>query len=91
MDPSGSPDHWTFGHGNLVTAPVVSGSAVFVGSSNRTVYGLSAASGKPLWAGRAGSVIHGPDERNADVLIGMAVGNGLLVVPAGRVLTAFGG
>jgi hypothetical protein len=36
-------------------------------------------------------VIHGPDEQNADVLIGMAVGNGLLVVPAGRVLTAFGG
>ena len=44
-----------------------------------------------LWAGKAGSVFHGPDEQNADVLIGMAVGNGLLVVPAGRVLTAVGG
>ena len=91
VDPSGSPDHWRFGHGNLVTAPVVSGSTVFVGNSAGTVYGLSAASGKRIWSGQAGSVIHGPDEQNADVLIGMAVGNGLLVVPAGRVLTAFGG
>ncbi len=90
VDPSGSPDHWTFGHGNLVTAPVVSGGTVFAGSSTGTVYGLSAASGKRIWTGKAGSVIYGPDEQNADVLIGMAVGDGLLVVPAGRVLTAFG-
>jgi outer membrane protein assembly factor BamB len=91
VDPSGSPDHWTFGNGNLVTAPVVNGGTVFVGSSTGTVYGLSAASGKRIWAGKAGPVIYGPDEQNADVLIGMAVGDGLLVVPAGRVLTAFGG
>jgi outer membrane protein assembly factor BamB len=90
VDPSGSPDHWMFGDGNLVTAPVVSGGTVFVGSRTGTVYGLSAASGKHIWAGKAGSVIYGPDEQNADVLIGMAVGDGLLVVPAGRVLTAFG-
>jgi len=27
-----------------------------------------------VWTGTAGSTILGPDERNADVLIGMAVG-----------------
>lgn len=43
-----------------------------------------------LWRGRAGARILGPDERNNDVLIGMAVGDGRLIVPAGRVLTAFG-
>jgi outer membrane protein assembly factor BamB len=91
VNPSGSPDHWTFGHGTLVTAPVVSGGTVFAGNSSGTVYGVSAASGRRVWTGRAGSVIYGPDEQSADVVTGMAVGGGLLVVPAGRVLTAFGG
>jgi outer membrane protein assembly factor BamB len=86
---SGSPDRWTFGSG-LVTAPVVSGGTVFVGGSNGTVYGVSATTGKRIWSGSAGSQILGPDEQNADVLVGMAIGNGLLVAPAGRSLTAFG-
>jgi len=90
LDPSGSPNRWTFGNGDLVTAPVVSGGVVFVGSSNGTVYGVSASSGTQVWAGAAGSTIAGPDEQNADVLVGMAVGGGLLVVPAGNALTAFG-
>lgn len=91
VDPSGSPDRWTFGNGTLVTAPVVAGGAVFVGSSIGRVYAVSATTGVKIWTGVAGSVIHGPDEQNADVLVGMAVGDGLLVVPAGNALAAFGG
>lgn len=91
VDPSGSPDRWTFGDGTLVTAPVVAGGAVFVGSSTGTVYAVSATTGQQIWAGVAGSVIVGPDEQNADVLVGLAVGDGLLVVPAGNALAAFGG
>jgi outer membrane protein assembly factor BamB len=87
---SGSPDRWTFGTGSLVTAPVVSNGIVFVGSWNGTVCGVSASSGARLWRGRTGTRILGPDERGDDVLIGMAVGDGRLVVPAGRALTAFG-
>jgi outer membrane protein assembly factor BamB len=87
---SGSPDRWTSGTG-LVTAPVVSGGTVFVGSGNGTVFGVSATTGKQVWSGKAGSVILPPDEQNADVLVGMAAANGLLVVPAGRSLTAFAG
>lgn len=87
---SGSPDRWTFGDGTLVTAPVVSGGTVFVGSGNGTVYGVSATTGKRIWSGSAGPEILGPDEQNADVLAGLAIGNGLLVVPAGRSLTGFG-
>jgi outer membrane protein assembly factor BamB len=90
VDPSGSPDRWSFGDGTLVTAPVVAGGAVFVGSSTGRVYAVSATSGKQIWTGVAGSVIYGPDEQNADVLVGMAVGEGLLVVPAGNQLAAFG-
>jgi outer membrane protein assembly factor BamB len=86
----GRPGRWTFSAGRLVTAPVVSNGVVFAGSSNGTVYGVSASSGARLWRGRAGARILGPDERNDDVLIGMAAGDGRLVVPAGRTLTAFG-
>ena len=88
---SGSPDRWSFGNGTLVTAPVVAGGAVFVGSSTGRVYAVSATTGKQIWTGVAGSVIDGPDEQNADVLVGMAVGDGLLIVPAGNALAAFGG
>jgi outer membrane protein assembly factor BamB len=91
VDPSGSPDRWTFGDGTLATAPVVAGGAVFVGSTTGTVYAVSATTGQQIWSGVAGSVIVGPDEQNADVLVGLAVGDGLLVVPAGNALAAFSG
>jgi len=91
VDPSGSPDRWSFGNGTLVTAPVVAGGAVFAGSSTGRVYAVSATTGVQIWTGVAGSVIDGPDEQNADVLVGMAVGDGLLIVPAGNALAAFGG
>jgi outer membrane protein assembly factor BamB len=63
---------------------------VFAGNSTGRVYAVSATTGKQIWTGVAGSVIDGPDEQNADVLVGMAVGDGLLVVPAGNALAAFG-
>jgi hypothetical protein len=64
---------------------------VFEGSSDGMVYGVSARTGAQVWSGKAGSRIVGVDEQNAVVLVGMAVGDGLLVVPAGTALTAFGG
>ena len=76
--------------GTLVTAPVVNNSVVYVGSSSGTVYGVSMKSHTKIWSAIAGSAIVGPDEQNADVLVGMAIGGGLLVVPAANVLTAFG-
>jgi outer membrane protein assembly factor BamB len=90
VDPSGSPDRWEFGNGTLVAAPVVNGGVVYAGSSDGTVYGVSTSSGAKVWSGTAGSTILPPDEQNADVLVGTAIGGGLLVVPAGNVLTAFG-
>jgi outer membrane protein assembly factor BamB len=87
---SGSPNRWSFGAGGLVTAPVVSDGVVFAGSSKGTVYGISASTGHQVWTGKAGSFILGPDEQNADVLVGLAVGGGLLVVPAGSQISAFG-
>jgi hypothetical protein len=52
------------------------------------VYGVSANSGAKAWAGTAGTTIAGPVEDG--IQTGLAIGGGLLVVPAGNVVTAFG-
>ena len=88
--PSGSPNHWIFGNGTLVMAPVVSAGIVYAGSKNGTVYGVSAKTGKKMWSGTAGSVILPPNEWGVGVRAGMAVGDGRLIVAAGTRLTAFG-
>ena len=85
VDPSGSPNRWGFAKWTLVTAPVVAHGTVFVGTNDGTVYSVSAATGNQRWSGTADSQIVGPAEG-----IAMAIGGGLLVVPAGNVLTAFG-
>lgn len=81
VDPSGSPDLWQFGNGTLVTPPLATGSLEFVGASNGTVYGVST-TGTQVWSASAG----------ADITAGQALasGDGLLIVPAGGTLTAFG-
>src|SRR5262249_45472088 len=84
------PEPLEFGDGTFVTAPVVNNGVVYVGSSTGTVYGVSVKSHTTIWSAAAGSAIVGPDEQNPDVLIGMAIGGGLLAVPAANVLTAFG-
>jgi len=89
-DPSGGPSRWEFGDGTLVTAPVVNNGVVYVGSNTGTVYGVSVKSHTAIWSATAGTAIVGPDEQNPDVLVGMAIGGGLLAVPAANVLTAFG-
>ena len=88
VSPSGGASHWTFGDGSLILAPVVSGGTVFAASSNGTVFGLSARLGTPIWKAKAGSAIAPPDQ--GALTIGMAIADGLLFVPAGPVLTAYG-
>jgi outer membrane protein assembly factor BamB len=84
---------WTFtGDGGLDTAPVVVGATVYVGSSTGMVYGLSLAKGKVVWSASAGAGVPGPDEQNvSQPLTGLGAGQGLLVVPAGDQLVAYGG
>jgi outer membrane protein assembly factor BamB len=88
VSPSGSPNRWTFRNGSLDTAPVLNNGVVYIGSSTGRVYGVSARSGTRLWTGTAGTAIAGPVEDG--IQTGLAIGGGLLVVPAGNVLTAFG-
>jgi len=87
VDPAGSPNRWAFATSGIVTAPIVSGGTLFVGSGSGMVYGVSTSAGAKVWSAAAGTSILGPDEQNADVLVGMAVGGRLLVVPAANKLT----
>jgi outer membrane protein assembly factor BamB len=90
---SGHHTVWTFtGDGRLDTAPIVVGTTVYVGSSSGMIYGLSLTKGHLVWSANTGSFIYGPDEQNvSSPLTGLGAGQGLLVVPAGDQLVAYGG
>jgi len=83
VDPSGNPDRWARGGGMLVTPPVADNGAVFAGASNGQVYGFSP-TGRKIWTAAAGQGI------GSDAYSGLAIGDRMLVVPAGHVIAAFG-
>jgi outer membrane protein assembly factor BamB len=81
---------WSFaGDGGLTAAPLVVNQTIYIGSSSGTLYGLNA-SGQQIWSTQVGAAIPAPDEQNATLTTGLGAGDGLLVVPAGGVLAAYG-
>jgi outer membrane protein assembly factor BamB len=89
---SGRRTLWTFsGDGGLITAPIVVQSTVYVGSSSGMLYGLDLRRGRVVWSTNVGAGVSGPDEQNvSQPLAGLGAGQGLLVVPAGNLLAAYG-
>jgi outer membrane protein assembly factor BamB len=85
-------DSWTFdGDGALSTAPIVVNGVVFVGSAGGRLYALNRRSGAVVWITDVGASISAPDEQNvSSPLTGLAAGEGIIVVPAGRRLVAYG-
>src|SRR6266576_3428391 len=86
---------WSFtGDGQLNTTPLVINSGsnrfVIVGSWLGRLYALDAASGREVWSTDVGAPISGADEQNAsEPLSGLAAGQGVIVVPAGKTLSAY--
>jgi outer membrane protein assembly factor BamB len=71
---------WTFpGDGRLDTSPIVVGGTVYEGSTTGTVFGVSAATGRPEWRADVHQPVTGP----------LAEGDDLLAIPAGDWLTVF--
>ena len=71
---------WSFvGDGSLSTAPIVVNDFGVVGSSAGRVYGLALKNGHRVWK----ATVPGP-------VGSMAAGEGLVVVPSGTTVTAFG-
>jgi hypothetical protein len=82
---------WDFaGDGALVSAPLAINDLVVVGSSHGALYALDGETGTELWSTHLdGGVPPGPSWGSRMPFSGLAAGDGLLVVPAGRTLTAF--
>jgi len=86
---------WTFtGDGELNTAPLILNSGsdrfVIIGSWLGRLYALDATSGREVWSTDVGAPISGADEHNAsEPLSGLGAGQGMIVVPSGKTLSAY--
>lgn len=76
---------WTFtGDGALVTAPIVEGSYVYIGSSQGNLYALDANTGSQVWSTQVGAPM-GHTE-----FASLAAGAQIVAVPAGNQLSIYG-
>lgn len=90
LDLASGTVQWSFaGDGSLVSAPVAAGGTVYVASSSGIVYALNASTGSVVAEVDTQSPISGTDEQNAVQRTSLAVGDGLLLVPAGTTLFAY--
>jgi outer membrane protein assembly factor BamB len=86
---------WTFtGDYQLNTTPLIintnSGRFVVVGSWLGHLYALDAETGREVWSTDVGAPISGADEQGgSEPLAGLAAGQGLIVVPAGKTLSVY--
>jgi len=71
------------------TSPVIAGQSLYVGTANSRVYALSTTTGKITWHGVLPGVPGGGGQFSSPTS-DIAVGQGLLVVPTGTQVTAFG-
>jgi outer membrane protein assembly factor BamB len=82
---------WSFaGDGQLTSAPLIVNQTIYIGSSSGLLYGLDL-QGHEIWSTQIGIPIPAGDEQNATITTGFGAGDGLLVVPAGSILTAYTG
>lgn len=76
---------WSFiGDDSLVTAPIVDGAYVYIGSSQGKLYALNAATGQQVWTTQVGAPM-GQTE-----LASLAAGSRIIAVPAGNQLSVYG-
>ena len=81
---------WGFtGDGTLNTAPVVAAGHVYVAGSSGMVYAVNELTGAQEWSQNLGAAP--PSSCGVCPVGGLAVGDGILVVPMGTRLGAFGG
>jgi outer membrane protein assembly factor BamB len=76
---------------NFTAAPIVVNGSVVAGTSDGMLYVFDGASGALQWSGSVGAAVSYPDEHNvSEVLTGLGAGEDMILVPAGKLLVAFG-
>ena len=90
LDLTSGSVQWSFaGDGSLVSAPIVAGDTVYTASSSGMIYALNVVTGRVVAQVDTQSPIAATDEQNAVQRTSLAVGDGLLLVPAGTTLFAY--
>jgi outer membrane protein assembly factor BamB len=90
IDLASNDVQWSFaGDGHIEAAPIVIDDTVLIGSASGNLYALNAQSGTVTWQTQVGAPILGPDEYNAILRTGLGAGDGIVVVPASNLLTAY--
>ncbi|HLW35770.1 MAG TPA: PQQ-binding-like beta-propeller repeat protein, partial [Chthoniobacterales bacterium] len=81
---------WTFtGDGRIDSAPLIVNQYIYVGSYNGFLYALDT-QGNQVWSTQVGSAIPNGGEGGPVPTTGLGAGDGLLVVPAGPILSVYG-
>jgi outer membrane protein assembly factor BamB len=81
---------WTFtGDGGLNSTPIIVNHTIYVGSNSGLLYGLDF-NGNQVWNTQVGAPIPRSGEGGGR-LTGLGAGDNLLIVPAGHLVTAYGG
>lgn len=81
---------WLFsGDGGLITAPIIAGDWVFVGSESGTLFALDIASGHIVWQASVDVPFDRVEEGGVYAPRGLAVADGLLVLPTARRITVY--
>jgi alpha-tubulin suppressor-like RCC1 family protein/outer membrane protein assembly factor BamB len=90
-DPRTQQPLWSFGDGTLTVAPIVVNGYVYVASAAGQVWALDGPTGAVAWTGAAGAPVLPPGEVDSrPELVGLAAGQGVVMVPATNLLVAFG-
>lgn len=92
LEGTGNRRLWTArGTGVVITAPIVVDGVIFVGDARQTLWAVDAATGEVLWSTPVGQPIQ-PTQEDSTLrpLAGLAAGEGLVIVPAGNWLIAYG-
>ena len=84
---------WSFrGDSSLATPPLIANGHVYVGDELGTLWALDARTGAPVWSDDVGDALQGFAESNYDRPVpGLGAGQGMVVVPAGKVVVAYAG
>lgn len=67
----------------IETSPVLAGNTVYFGASDGTIYGVSAAEGKPLWKHRVGAPVFGSVAVSGNALVATDFGGNVYVFASG--------
>jgi PQQ-like domain len=91
MDLGAGATNWTFkGDDGLRSNVLVANGFVYVGSASGSVYALAESSGQQVWSDNVGAPLLWTNESEGTrPATGMAIGEGLLAVPASNLLTVY--